>query len=68
MDSPVEEVGSNFWSLEQSSSAMLSPDARAGHIRHVSVEPRGPTSPASIASTEVSAAPHIQWRGARMCP
>jgi hypothetical protein len=25
---------SNFWSLNQSSSAVLTPDAMAGHIRH----------------------------------
>jgi len=32
------------------------------------VPPRAPTSPASIALTEVSAAPHVQCRGARACP
>ena len=34
-DSPLKEVGFELLVLQSSSSAVLTPDARAGHIRHV---------------------------------
>lgn len=37
-------------------------------VRATAVEPRGPTPPASIASTEGSAMLHSQGRGVRACP
>jgi len=40
---------------------------RSSGGRAAAVELRGPTSPASIVSTEISAVPHIQCRGAKAC-
>jgi hypothetical protein len=37
-------------------------------VRAAAVEPRDPTSPASIVPTEVSAVLHIHRRGVRSCP
>jgi hypothetical protein len=35
LDPPLEEVGFELLVLQSSGSAVLTPDARAGHIRHV---------------------------------
>src|SRR5215472_9086536 len=45
------------WSAADAISAVLAAD----------VEPGGPTAPASIASTEADAGPHIECRVARAC-
>jgi hypothetical protein len=53
---------SNFWSLNQSSSAVLTPDAMAAHTRHVCFR-RAPRINPARDSAIASGQPHPQRKG-----
>ena len=61
-DSPLGELDSNFWSLIQASSAVLTSDARAGHIRHVCFR-RAPRINPARDSAIASGQPYPQRKG-----